>query len=127
MGANAHINGDIWQTMVASFSLDEIRKLESDYKDYNRSLGKLFNDLFSMGTKSHKRLRDLHLITLGLDKVYGRMMMRKWRSRQFKLAVLHLKNNEKFKKLKRRTDKKREKIDRMIIKWLRQPHAQRSF
>ena len=127
MGANAHINGDIWQAMVASFSLGELKQLAPVYKDYNRSLDKLFDDLFSMGKKSHKRLRDLHVITLGLDKVYGRMMMRKWRNRQFKLAVLNLSHNEKFNKMKGRTDVKRVKIDKMIIRWLRQSDAPSSF
>jgi len=36
MGANAHINGDIWQAMTRSFSFEEIKLLKPFYKNYNR-------------------------------------------------------------------------------------------
>jgi hypothetical protein len=118
MGANAHINGDIWQAIRSSFTLEEIQKLKPVYKNYGRSLNKVFDDLFQTGIRSNKKLHRLHLITFGFDKVYGKVVLHKWRKRQLKLAIFNFSDPNKFSRLKKRTDRKREKIDRMIIKWL---------
>jgi len=118
IGANAHINGDIWQAMVSGFTLGEIKKMKPVYKEYSRSLKKVFTDLFETATRSNKRLRDLHIVTLGLDKIYGKMMLRKWRNRQLRLAIYNFRDPERFRELKKRIDSKRKKIDRMIIKKL---------
>ena len=119
MGANAHINGDICQALVSSFSLEEIKMLKPVYKKYNKTINKVFGDLFESAIGSHKRLRNLHSITLGLDKVYGKMMLQKWRNRQLRLAVFNFERLKKFERVKKRTANKKERIDRMIIKRLR--------
>ena len=121
MGANAHINGDIWQAMTSSFSLEEIKMLKPFYKEYNRSIAKIFDDLFEAAIESDKRLHNLHSITLGLDKMYGRWMLRKWRNRQLKLAIYSFYQKGKFKRLKKRTETRMKKIDKIIMKRLRQP------
>jgi len=118
IGANAHINGDIWQALTSNFSLEEIKQLEPFYKNYNKSIRKAFDDLFKSAIRSDKRLHDLHLITLGLDKVYGRMMLKKWRNRQLRLAILKFEDPNRFDKRRKRIDKKRNKIDKMIIRRL---------
>jgi aryl carrier-like protein len=118
MGANAHINGDIWQALTNNFSLEEIKQLKTFYKNYNRFIRKEFDELFKSAIRSDKRLHDLNLITLGLDKVYGRMMLKRWRNRQLKLAILKFENPNRFDKKKKRIDKKRNKTDRMIIRRL---------
>jgi len=118
MGANAHINGDIWQALTSSFSLEEIKKLEPVYKRYSKTINKVFSDLFESAIRSDKRLRNLHLITLGLDKVYGKIMLQKWRNRQLRLAIFNFEHPKKFERLKKRIDIKKERIDRMIIKRL---------
>ena len=119
IGANAHINGDVWQALTSSFSLREIKKLKPVYKKYSKTINKVFGDLFESAIGSDKRLRNLHSITLGLDKVYGKMMLQKWRNRQLRLAVLNYEQPGKFERVKKRTANKRERIDRMIIKRLR--------
>lgn len=118
MGANAHINGDIWRALSENFSPEEIRELSPFYKRYDQSIKNIFDDLFKKGIRSHKRLHDLHVVTLGLDKVYGRMLLKKWRNRQLRLAILKLGNKQKFNALKKRIDKKRTRIDKMIIRRL---------
>lgn len=118
MGANANINGDIWQVLATNFSLAGIKQLKPVYKNYSAPIKRVYDDLFEQGIRSDKRLRDLHLITLGLDKVYGRMMLRKWRNRQLRLAIVKFKNEERFQLLKIRIDKKRNRIDQMIIRRL---------
>lgn len=42
MGANAHINGDLWQALVNNFSLAGIKQLTPIYKNYNRSITKVY-------------------------------------------------------------------------------------
>ncbi len=118
LGANAHINGDISQALVNSFSLEEIKKLKPFYKKYNKTINKVFSDLFESAVGSDKRLRGLHSLTLGLDKIYGKIILQKWRNRQLRLAIFKFEQQEKFERLKKRTEHKRERIDRMIIKRL---------
>jgi len=115
MGANAHINGDIWQVMTNNFSLEEIKTLKPYYKNYNRSISKVFDALYQSAIESNKRLHHLHTLTFGLDKVYGRMMLRKWRNRQLKLAILSYSNPKSFERLKKRTDSKMKRIDELIM------------
>lgn len=119
MGATTHINGDIWQALVSNFSLAGIKQLTPIYKNYNPSITKVYDELFEQGIIADKRLHDLHLVRLGLDKLYGKMMLRKWRNRQLRLALLKFRNEERFRLIKRRIDKKRNRIDQMIILRLR--------
>lgn len=118
MGANAHINGDIWQALAYNFSVEEIRRLKPFYKNYDRSIRKIYEGLFESGIRTDKRLHDLHVLTLGLDKVYGRMMLQKWRNRQMRLAILKFEDQDKFVTLKKKVDRKRNNIDNMIIRRL---------
>lgn len=115
MGANAHINGDIWQALTDNFTVGEIRHLKPFYKKYYRSIRNIYDGLFESGIRADKRLHDLHKITLGLDKMYGRMMLKKWRNRQLRLAILRSAKPERFKRVKEKIDRKRLRIDRMII------------
>ena len=118
LGANAHINGDIWQALTENFSLVQIKQLTRIYKNYDRFIKTIYDALFEQGIRSDKRLHDLHWITLGLDKLYGRIMLRKWRNRQLKLAIFKFEDEEGFRLLKNKIDKKRNRIDQMIIRRL---------
>ena len=118
VGANAHINGDIWQALADNFSIEEIKHLRPFYKNYNRSIVKTFDELYASAIRSDKRLRDLHVITFGLDKVYGRILLRKWRNRQLRLAILKSENPKRFNALKKRIGKKRGRIDKVISRRL---------
>ena len=118
MGANAHINRDIWRVLTDNFSLAEIRQLTPFYKNYGRHIREVYDELFEQGIRSDKRLHDLHLVALGMDKVYGRMMLRRWRNRQLKLAILKFQDEDKFNTLRKKIDKKRIRIDKMIIRRL---------
>ena len=115
MGANAHINGDICQAMTSSFSFEEIKLLKPYYKSYNRSIAKVFDGLHQSAIKNEKRLSNLHSLSFGFDKVYGKMMLKKWRNRQLKLAVFSYSNPQKFKRLRKRIDAKMKRIDEMIM------------
>jgi len=119
MGANAHINGDVWQALTSNFSFEEIKRVKLFYKSYNKTINKVFDDLFDSAIVSDKRLQNLHSITFGLDKVYGKMLLQKWRNRQLKLALLHFEHHRKFERLKKRVAIKRERIDKMILRRLR--------
>jgi len=118
MGANAHINGDIWQALTDNFSIGEIRQLKPFYKKYHRSISKICDELWRSGVRSDKRLHDLHVLTFGLDRVYGKIMLKKWRNRQLRLAILKFETPKRFTALKKRIDKKRNRIDKMITRRL---------
>ena len=123
MGANAHINGDIWQALTNSFSRDELVTLKPFYKDYNKKLYQIFDELFDAGLACDRRLRNLHAITFGFDKVYGKILLHKWRNRQLKLAIYSFNNTRKFKKMKKRVEHKMQRIDSMITRKLHSPAA----
>lgn len=108
MGANAHINGDIWQALTGYFSLAELRKLKPYYKNYGSPIQMIFDELFSLAIRTDKRLHDLHSITFGFDRLYGRMMLKKWRNRQLRLALFNYEHPQRFIALKNRIDKKRD-------------------
>ena len=118
MGANAHINGDIWQALTDNFSAGEIGQVKPFYKKYNKYIGRSFDVLFQSAIRSDKRLHHLHLITLGFDKLYGRLMLKKWRNRQLRLAILKFEHPNRFVAMKKRIYKKRNRIDKMIIRRL---------
>jgi len=118
IGANAHINGDIWQALTNNFSAEEIGQVKPFYKKYYKYISRSFDELFQSGIRSDKRLRHLHFITLGFDKLYGRMMLKKWRDRQLRLAILKFEYPNRFVAMKKRIDKKRHRIDKMIIRRL---------
>jgi len=118
IGANAHINGDLWQALTNNFSLTELYELKPFYKKYGLTLCKEFDELFELGRRSDNRLRNLHFISLGLDRFYGKLMLKRWRNRQIRLAILKYEKPITFTSRKNRIDKKRQRIDKMITYYL---------
>ena len=96
IGINTHINEDIWQALIAQFSLFEIEEIKANYFAFYKSLKNEYNRIYSQAWLTNQRIRQLHFITFGLDKEYGKMMLKKWRRRQFKIAALYYKNPVRF-------------------------------
>jgi len=117
-GANAHINGDIWQAMHSAFSAEELKMMKPVYRRYNQSLDQIFSGLYSEIYASEKKLRLLHKLSFGLDKYYGRWMLHHWRNRQLNLAISSFENEKKINRLYQRTTNKKNEMDRLIIRRL---------
>lgn len=118
IGINAHINGDIWQALTTEFSLAEIRENKDSYYSFQKGLILQYREFYVASRKSNSKIRTLHVATAGLDKLFGKMMLVRWRKRQLQLAVLYFNNRQKFDKKLEKLHQKMEHIDRMILQHL---------
>jgi hypothetical protein len=109
-GINAHINGDIWQALVNEFSLEEIRELKPAYNLYQKELLKEYGRIYDEALASSSKIKLLHTVSFGFDKLYGKILLRRWRKRQIELAELYYTNKPQFEK---KLGKLRRKMDRL--------------
>ena len=118
LGINAHINGDIWQAMTKEFSLQELKDYKRYYFDFNRALIKEYEQVYRAGVTASNTINILHHASLGLDKEYGKMMLKRWRKRQMQLAILYFTDHEKFSKKLMILHQKMQHLNRMITTYL---------
>lgn len=115
LGANAHINGDIWQTLTNEFSLPELKKYKKYYYRFNRKLKPILLGVYNSAFESVSKIRLLHTITLGLDKQYSKQMLIRWRKRQMKLSILWFTDKYQFEKKLMSLKKKMLQLDKLIL------------
>jgi len=118
LGINAHINGDIWQALTAEFSVEEIQENKDSYFSFQKGLIQQYSEFFVASRKASSTIRLLHVTTAGLDKLFGKLMLIRWRKRQLQLAVLYFNNRQKFDRKLTKLHQKMEHIDRMILQHL---------
>ena len=118
LGINAHINGDIWQALTAEFSLEEIQENKDSYFSFQKGLIKQYSEFYVASRKASSTIRLLHVTTAGLDKLFGKLMLIRWRKRQLQLAVFYFSNKQKFNRKLEKLHQKMEHIDRMILQHL---------
>jgi hypothetical protein len=116
MGINAHINGDIWQALVNEFSQKEIGELKPAFLLYRKQLLKNYRDIYESASESGSRIKLLHALSFGFDKVYGKILLRLWRKRQMKLAELYYSNKSQFEKKLNRLSRKMDGLNELIRK-----------
>lgn len=92
LGINAHINGDIWKVLTVEFSLKEIEENRDSYFSFQKRLKDQYREFYDSSRKSSAKIRLLHMVTAGLDKLYGKMMLTRWRKRQLQMAFLYFNN-----------------------------------
>src|SRR6202008_1980933 len=98
LGINAHINGDIWQALTTEFTLAEILEYKKSYYDFQKGLITIYRRFYETSVDNHPKTRLLKNSTLGFDKVYGKMMLARWRKRQMRMAVLYHTDQSLFQK-----------------------------
>lgn len=118
IGANAHINGDIWKAMVNEFTLQEIQVNKSHYFRYNAGLRLIYDDVYASARRSKFLVRLIDKLSFGISKWYGNLMLRRWRKRQVKLAVLYFTHPKKFERKLLKLKKKMKRLDHMIVQTL---------
>jgi hypothetical protein len=119
LGANAHINGDIWKALTSGFSLQEIRAAKKEYFHFNKGLKKIYAAVYQAAIADSKKIRRLHRFSFGFDKLYGKLMLKKWRKRQMQLALCYFTDKKKFEKNKMILDRIMNHLDKLISKNLR--------
>ena len=115
LGANAHINGDIWQVLTSEFSLQELKEFKKPYYRYNKELKEELVSMYNNALKTVFKIRLLHTVTLGLDKQYGKLMLVRWRKRQLKLSMLWFTNQTRFENKLAGLQKKMYHLDKLIL------------
>lgn len=114
-GINAHINGDIWKALTAEFSNEELKKMKKSYVWFQHSLIRQFMEFFRESYQSSARIRQLHFITAGLEKEYGKMLLKSWRRRQYRLAFLFYSAQKQFAVKLNRLNRKMNHINHLIL------------
>jgi hypothetical protein len=115
LGINAHINGDLWRALRDSYSIYEIQNISKTVFLFHQSLLKIYNDVYHEAIAESWKVKTLDLLSLGLSEKYGKHLLRKWRKRQIKLATLYYFKQNRFEQKRKRTERKKTRIDNLII------------
>ncbi len=118
LGINAHINGDIWQALVKEFSLQEIQENRKTFLQFQKGLAIIYRNFHETAKLKNRRIRMLNNFSLGLDQFYGRLMLKRWRNRQIRMAEWHFRKPEKLKHGLVKLDMKMNRINRLILRHL---------
>lgn len=118
LGINAHINGDLWQALTSEFTAKEIADNHTTFLNFQKGLQGQYQRFYDENVITNPTISLLNNVTLGLARTYGKMMLSKWRKRQYKLAILHYTDQVRFRQIVSRVNKKREQISRLILKIL---------
>ena len=115
LGANAHINGDIWQALTNEFSLAELKKYKKYYYRYYQKLKPVLLEIYNMAFESFSKVRFIHSNTLGLDKQYCKQMLIRWRKRQMRISMLWFDNTRQFERKLMGLKKRMTQFDKLIL------------
>jgi hypothetical protein len=119
LGANAHINGDIWRSLTETFSFEEIQAHYRAFLDYEKGLWPTYLALYEYGRRHHPLIQWLHIASLGFSRNLGFSLLRHWRKRQVKLALLYYQSPSLFQKKQKKLERRMKWIEWMIVKLIR--------
>jgi hypothetical protein len=118
LGINAHINGDMHQTLITTFSIDTLKRHRKTISEMRHSLRPFFDSLYSLPTSLNNFDR-LHKISLGLDKLAFRNTFFFWRKRQLRMIDCYAKDRKRYDKKLARLRKHMLRWDKRAFKWLK--------
>lgn len=117
MGMNAHINGDMWLALKDKYCYDTLKKYRGFLLQFQKVMNTYFDSIY-VSTANYKKMRRLHLFTLGFDKFMGRRMILHWRKRQEHMAMLFYSDPRKCERTWQRLQKKMTRYDRFALQWI---------
>ncbi|HMO33924.1 MAG TPA: DUF5995 family protein [Lacibacter sp.] len=109
LGINAHINGDMHQTLLSTFHRDTLRNHRLTISEMRKSLRPFFDSLYYAPTEL-KNFRRLHRVTLGMDRMAFRHTFFSWRQRQLRMITLYGSNRQRY-------EKKLARLQRIMLRW----------
>lgn len=118
LGMNAHINGDLWQALYRHFSYEEFKQGRRLLIRFQQVLRKEFNAHYEETIREKGPGRTLHMLSAGLSRYYGHWKLLHWRKRQFRLANRMFDNPDKATLRLRRITRKKQSVDRLILRHL---------
>jgi len=118
MGMNAHINGDMWLALKDKYCYDTLKTYQRSLLRFQKALNNFFDSIY-ISTGKYKKIKRLHTLTLGADKMIGRQMILHWRKRQERLALLFYTHPQKCERKARRLKKRMAHYDSFALHWIR--------
>jgi len=115
LGANAHLNGGLWQALTNSFSQEEMQTLKNEFVIFKKSLNQTYKLVYHEAVADNRRVNDLEKLSVGTSQWIGNYYLYKWRKRQMRLARLYWSGSGKYFILLKKIKKKKRKIDWLII------------
>jgi hypothetical protein len=115
LGANAHLNGQLAEAIAHSYKAEEWPAIKRKYYLFNSCLNETYKLVHKEAVANSRRVKLLHFITLGLDKPLGNYYLYKWRKRQMRLTEYFYMDKGKYNRLLNKINRKKEKIDRMVV------------
>ena len=116
LGVNAHINGEMWRALVENFSENDILRYKRQFLVLQQSVAKLYNPFFDTIMVQNNYLRFINGFTKGLARKFGERVVYKWRRRQVQLAILFYHAPEKFRKRQAMINRKKQRVDQLILR-----------
>jgi len=116
LGVNAHTNIDMWQALVNNFTEKEIRQHKKQFLSVQTAIAKVYRPFFEEVMDQSGYLKFVNSFTKGFAKIVGERLVYKWRRRNVNLSILYYHNPEKFKRKLAIVDRKKQRIDKIIIR-----------
>ena len=119
LGANAHLNGGLAEAIANSYTPAEWKGLKKEYVLFNSCLNETLRKVYDEAISTSGRAKTLSFITLGLTRPVSNLYMYKWRKRQMRVTEYYFDKDERFARLQKKIDRKKARIDQMIIRNIR--------
>lgn len=119
MGTNTHINGDSWRVLVDGFTAKELRIVAPYYHHCTEELHSVLDSLHHYAMQNSRRMKTLHILTLGLDKPIAKGMLRRWRYLQFEIGEACVNQSAHCDRLKRKAEHRRVRMERRAVRLVR--------
>lgn len=116
LGANTHINTDMWQALACNFTEVEIRQNKKQFLSLQSAIEGVYLSFFQQVMDQNKFLRSVNRVTNGLAKTTAEKLLCKWRVRSVELAILFYSDPKKFNRKLATIQRKKQKIDEMILR-----------
>lgn len=118
LGINAHINADLSATLITTFTKEELINHRKEFLRFQKALRIQFFRFYEVNIGATRLTRIFGTLPFGLARNWGSAMMSGWRKRQFRIAITHFTNPEKSARLLRKTNRVKERTDRLILRHL---------
>jgi hypothetical protein len=118
LGANAHLNGELWQALTYSFTAEEMKRFRPQFGIFRKTMNKLYTPIYREGYKENDKLLFLHIASIGTVKWVGNVYLYKWICRQMKLAQLYWAGSPRFERVLKRVERRKRFIDNIVVRVL---------
>ncbi len=115
LGINAHINNDLWLAFKNNFDYYTLKTYKKPFMRFQKSFNIFFDSMYTVA-KTYKPTRRLQKLSFGTGKLIGKLILRHWRHRQIKLAILWHKNQNRFANKWDRVQKRKNRLDVFALK-----------